>query len=343
MLNTFLRWLFLSGLVWLLAAGCAKDAIDPKLQALIDKPDWVLGESTKYQERLYLLGHGVSANLETAKRQSFQDLADAYNVQLQVYFNAELANSEISQQATDALMAAQRALYRERISTYQQIAETWQDPHSDAFHVLSVIDRVQAGKDLANDVYQVDQKVQRVVDKAEQESDALQRVAIARLALNKFQQREDLQIAAKVLLPTMVVTSSGWTTEKLQARINNWLAEVKIMPVLNQNDPKLFDALVGGVGKAGFIVDYGANPDYILKASFEKGQVKWKDGIYTLDGNLRLELWDGESKGQVRGATNWPIAVSAIEREQLANEVANAVSNANEKNLKDALVGFEAE
>jgi hypothetical protein len=54
-------------------------------------------------------------------------------------------------------------------------------------------------------------------------------------------------------------------------------------------------------------------------------------------------LWDGESKGQVRGVTDWPIAVSAMERDQLEDALANAVTNANEKKLRDALVGFEAD
>ncbi|WP_455222544.1 LPP20 family lipoprotein [Kaarinaea lacus] len=343
MLNTSLRWLFLSG-YFLMLSGCAKDAIDPKLQALIDKPDWVLGESTKYQERLYLMGHGVSASLDKAKQQSIQDLADVYNVQLQVYINSEFSPSKTNQPVdTSSVTAAQKELYRNRISGYQQIAEIWQDPHSDAYHVLSVIDRVKAGKDLANDVYEINQKIQRAMDKAEQENDVLQRIAIAGVGIGKFQQRDSLQIAVNVLLPTAVVGASEWNDEKIQSRINSWLSEVKIMPVLNQNDPKLFDALVGGVGKAGFIVDYGANPDYILKASFQQGQIKWKDGVYALDGNLRLELWDGEAKGQVRGVTDWPIAVTAIEREQLADALANAVSNANEKKLRDALVGFEAD
>jgi len=56
-----------------------------------------------------------------------------------------------------------------------------------------------------------------------------------------------------------------------------------------------------------------------------------------------LELWDGESKGQVRGVADWPIAVTAMERDQLADALANAVTNANESKLKDALVGFETE
>jgi hypothetical protein len=343
MFNTLLRWLFLSGFV-LWAAGCAKDAIDPKLQALLDKPGWVLGENTKYQEHLYLMGHGVSASLDRAKQQAFQDLADAYNVQLQVYLNAAIGEDEKQQQANViAVSATQRELYNRRIRGHQQIAETWRDPHSDAYHVLAVIDRVKAGKELANELYQIDQQVQRVVEKAEQDTDVLQRIAIANLAVDKFQQRDELHTAVKVLLPTTVVTSSEWSAEKIQSRISGWLSEVKIMPVLNQNDPKLFDALVGGVSKAGFIVDYGANPDYILKASFQKGEIKWKDGIYTMDGNLRLELWDGQSKGQVRGATEWPIAVTAMEREQLADAVADAVSSANEKRLRDTLVGFDTD
>jgi len=347
MSNMSFRKLFVSG-CFLVLSGCAKDAIDPKMQALIDKPDWVLGESTKYQEHLYLMGHGVSASMDKAKRQSFQDLSDAYNVQLQVYINSALSSAQTSAQtdqpANDgAIVAAQKALYRDRISGYQQIAEIWQDPDSDAYHVLSVIDRVKAGKDLSNDIYEVDRKIQRSMDKAEQQSDVLQRIAIASFGLDKFQQRETLQTAVNVLMPTAVVGDSEWNEKKIQSRISSWLSEVKIMPVLNQNDPKLFDALVGGVGKAGFIVDYGAHPDYILKASFQQGQIKWKDGVYTLDGNLRLELWDGESKGQVRGVADWPIAVSAMERDQLADALANAVTNANEKKLRDALVGFEAD
>ncbi len=341
--KTILRWLLLCGSA-LFAAGCTKDAIDPKMQALLNKPAWVLGESTKYQENLYLMGHGVSADLEKAKQQSFDDLADAYGVQLQMYLNTGSAAAGTGS-VTDAntMAAAQKELYNERIRNHQQIAETWQDPHSDAYHVLSIIDRVKAGKELAGEIYQIDQKIQRALEKSGQETDPLQRIAIANLATGNFQQRNVLHTAVKILLPTTVVAASDWSEEKIRAQISRWLSDVKIMPVLNQNNPRLLEALTAGVSKAGFIVDYGVGPDYILRASFAQGQIKWKDGVYSLDGNLRLELLDGRSKGQVRGEAQWPIEVTAAERDQLPEAVVKAVRSANEKKLKSTIMGFEAD
>ena len=204
-----------------------------------------------------------------------------------------------------------------------------------------MIDRVQVADELVGDINRFDQKLQRIMDRAGHEPDPLQRIAIANIAVEKFQQRQQLATAVVFLNPASALTTSAWTEQRIQLQINRWLSDVKIMPVLKQRDPQLQDALAGGVTKAGFIVEYGAKPHYVLKAFYQQGQIKWDDGVYTVEGNLLLELWDGQTKGQVRGKTHWPIHVSATERNRLPLEVAAAIEKANEDKLRSAILEFE--
>lgn len=336
------RWLLLFTFL-LVISSCARDRVDPQLQALLDKPNWVMGESSKYQEQLYFLGHGVSANLDVAKTQSMDDLTDAYNAHLQGYVQDLVSTGAHSATERKSLLNVQTQLFNERIVHNRQISEVWRDPSSKAYHVLSVIDRVKVAADLVEDIYHFDNQIQRVVDRSGQEADPLQRIAIANIAIEKYHERQRLITAAGVLNPESVSSLNLWSKEKIQSQISRWLSDVKIMPVLNPNDPKLLNALAGGVSKAGFIVDYGANPHYVLKVSFQQGQVKWNDGVYSLEGDLHLELWDGQTKGQVRGKTHWPIHVSATERSRLPLEVAAAIEKVNEDKLRSAILEFEDE
>jgi hypothetical protein len=344
------RWWLPFGAL-LLILGCATDGIDPQWQALLDKPGWVASESTKYQQHNYFLGHGVSANLDVAKKQSMDDVTEDYKKQLQSYVQKVVSDNSVSgasvsdDSSTDKagrlLLTTQSQLYVEHIKQNRHITEIWQDPSSKAYHVLAVIDRVKIANELVGDINRFDQKVQRIMDRSEQEPDPLQRIAIANIAVDKFQQRQQLVAAVGFLNPASELTTSTWTGQRIQLQISRWLSDVKIMPVLKQQDPKLQDALAGGVTKAGFIVEYGAKPHYVLKAFFQQGQIKWNDGVYTLEGDLLLELWDGQTKGQVRGKTNWPILVSATERNRLPLEVAAAIEKANENKLRSAILEFE--
>ena len=335
------RWLLLFAFL-LVISSCARDRVDPQLQALLDKPDWVTGESSKYQQQLYFLGHGVSANLDVAKKQSMDDLTDTYRVQLQKYTQNAISDGANIAKQQKSLFDLQSQLYREQIVQSRQITDIWQDPSSKAYHVLSVIDRIRVADELVGDINRFDHRIQRVVNKSGQETDPLQRIAIANIAVEKFHQRQQLTTAVKFLNPASESISGSWTEEKIQSQISEWLSDVTIMPLLNHKNPQLHDALVDGVAKAGFVVEYGAKPDYILKASFEQGQIKWKDGVYSLEGNLHLELWDGQTKGQVRGKTDWKIQVSATDRGLLPVEIANEIKKANENKLRSAILEFES-
>jgi len=336
-------------IIVLLLCGCAKDSLDPFVRAHLERPDWIAGESEKYPASIFLLGRSVSADLNKAKQQSASDLANSIDRQIE----ASLDKREESQKESgdhnkknDAISATNLAKVLDLKTTnlllnHIRISETWQDPATRAYHVLSTVDRVQVGNELLNEVYQLDEQVDRIMKKAADEKDVLQRIAFANLAIEKHAQREKLQAMVSVIKPIASVARSSWSKTQMRDKISQWMSDVKILPVAQHKEFNLLGAMKDGVISAGMTVHFGAKPDYILKETFNQGQIKWQDGVYRVEGTLQIELLDGEWKGQVRGDAKWPIEVSATERDQIPTQLAEAIKQAHEKKLRSTLLSIE--
>lgn len=316
----------------LLLPGCAK-RVSPDVLALQNKPAWITGESMKFPGHLYLLGHGVSAELDKAKRDAWDDL---YR-RLQKNVAKDTSRTDGINISTIAKMLNDESLSKSRL-----IADTWEDPYSKAHHVLAVIDRIAAGKIVSDEIYLLDSQIQRTLTKADTEKDVLQRIAYARLSIDKFAKREKLAEILKIVKPTAVLRKAEWNLAKLHNYIDSFVASTKIKPVAEGGvNHQLLDALVSGIEQAGFNVEHGAQADYILKASVVRKDITWKDGVFTMHGNLKLELIDGKQLNQVRGRTSWPVEVSALEREALPAKLADAVTKINGEKLKQAFIDFQ--
>lgn len=348
MVIAILRYILIFA-VFLILSGCAKDTVDPYVRAHLEKPDWISGDSDKYSSSLFLIGRSVSADLNRAKRQSANDLASnidqqiaASLVQHKVTQNEiqkqQFHNHEHTQLEVDKLLDQNS---RNLLLNHIRISEVWQDPATKAYHVLTTVDRVNVGDELLNEVYHLDEQIDRIMKKADEEKDVLQRIAFANLAIEKQTQREKLQAAVKVVKPIASIAQTSWNREKIKNRISSWMNEIKILPIAQHKAFNLLGAMKDGVTSAGMTVHFGARPDYILKETFSQEQVRWEDGVYRVAGTLQIELLDGEWKGQVRGDASWPIEVSALEREQIPGELAEAIKQAHEMKLRSTLLKIE--
>ncbi|WP_455375782.1 hypothetical protein, partial [Kaarinaea lacus] len=230
---------------------------------------------------------------------------------------------------------------RDYLLKHVRVSEVWQDPATRAHHVLSTVDRVKVGEELLNEVYRLDEQVERILKKANEEKDILQRIAYANMAIEKQAQREKLQAVVKIVKPIASVASTSWDRQKIDEQISHWLSDIKILPIAQHKEFNLLSSVKDGVTSAGMTVHFGARPDYILKETFNQGQIKWKDGVYSVEGTLQLELLDGEMKGQVRGDASWPIEVSTLERDQIPGEIAEAIKQAHQKKLRSTLLTIE--
>lgn len=330
MVVAIVRYLLVSIFIFLVS-GCAKDSLDPHVRAHLEKPDWISGDSDQYPSSIYLLGRSVSADSNQARRQSADDLAKNLDKQITASLDPSLpeADKVLDQKTRDYLLQNIR------------VSEVWQDPATKAHHVLSTIDRVTVGEEMLNEVYQLDEQVERILKKANDENDVLQKIAFANMAIEKQAQREKLQAMVKVIKPIATVASTNWDRQKIKEQISRWLSDIKIMPIAQHKEFNLLASIKDGVTSAGMTVHFGARPDYILKETFSQGQIKWKDGVYSVEGTLQLELLDGEWKGQVRGDASWPIEVSALEREKIPSELAAAIKQAHQEKLRSTLLSIE--
>jgi len=299
--------------------------------ALGNKPDWLSEESRQYPNHLYMRGYGISADLALAKQRAIEALISVFDNETALYFT----------RAGTPKVQLDKNRLREYFLEHNQIAEVWQDPVSGIFNVLNIMDRVAAGAEFEAGVYRIDRQVERYMEKAGQASDPLQKIAYIQQAMMKQSQREGLLNIVNVIKPTTAVSASQWDEQQIEARLSALLTQIKIKPITAQNDKHLLQALTGGVQDAGFIVDHGPQADYILKATFRQHHLKWEGGIFQLQGDLHLELLDGESSDQVRGAATWPIKVNATERELLTERLNEAVKNINREKFRTTFLGFE--
>lgn len=335
------------------ASGCAKDSLDPVVRAHLEKPDWISGDSEKYPLSIYLLGRSVSANLNNAKQQSADDLAK--NIDQQITASLKLypatEHAAIHESTDQPPAVTQRAIPAEKtlldlktkdyLLKHTQVSEIWQDPATKSYHALSTIDRVSVGDEMLTEVYRLDEQIERIFNKARDEKDVLQRIAFANMAIEKQTLRDKLQAIVKIIKPIASEARTSINVQLIQEQIAGWMSEVKILPIAQHSEFNLLNAMKEGVTSAGLAVHFGAKPDYILKETFSQGQIKWKDGIYSLEGTLNLELQDGEWKGQVRGSANWPIEVSALERNQIPAQLAEAIRIAHQEKLRPTLLSIE--
>jgi len=333
--------------------GCAKDAMDPLVRAQREKPDWISGTDDRYPLTIYLTGRSVSADLNKARSQATEDLAKSIDDQIALSM-ATYPGSESEKPHEHAESVRQKieklkskitplldAKTREFLLQHIQIAETWEDPSTRAFHVLSTIDRVLVGDELLAEVDRLDEQIDRTLKKAEEEKDPLQRIAFAGMVIEKLAQREKQQAVVEIIKPIAGIAKSSVNRNQVEEMIARWMNDVKILPVGQHEEFNLLNAMKDGVTSAGMTVHFGAKPDYILKETFRQGQIRWKDGVYSVEGTLELELLDGEWKGQVRGDASWPIEVSALERDQLPGQLVEAIRQAHQKKLRPTLLSIE--
>jgi len=323
--------LILSLCLVLLNWACASGYRDSAAIALANKPEWLGEKSHQYPDHLFIRGIGVHEDLALAKQRATDALVKVFEKEATLSFS----------DANNPKVMTNESKLRQYFLEHHQIAEIWQNPISRVFTVLNIIDRVAAGAAFEEGVYRIDADVAHSLEKAEYEQDALQKIAFIQQAIAKQSQREGFVTLINVIKPTTAVSSSAWNQRQIEARLSALIRQVKIKPVAVNNDMHLLKALTAGVGGAGFIVDHGLQADYILKASFQQQHLKWEGGVYRLQGDLHLELVDGNASDRVRGSASWPILVSATERELLTEHVNEAVKNINKEKFRAAFFGVE--
>ena len=320
----------------LLVGGCATKPT---------QPDWIAGDGAKHKSSQYLIGRGQASTMEEAKDRARADLAKIFQVAVAV------DSEDVQRFKSDASVAGGAGQYAgessRRITTRTeqiirgiQIAEIWQDPLSKNQHVLAVLPRLQAAAALRQEINQLDDATQGSVDQSKKNSDLFIKIAAASKAVESQLEREGLQKSLQVVDITGRGVESKYSSGRLKTDMDDLLKRVRVAPqVLQGSTPGLDEVVAGALAQAGFMIDTGEKPDFLLKASLKLTDLGFKEGWYWQRGNLEISVSEAVT-GRVRGTQRWPIKSSAADRETAIRRALDEADAILKKELGATIIGM---
>jgi LPP20 lipoprotein len=304
-------------------------------------PDWIAGDSAKYSSAQYLIGRGQASTQEEAKDRARADVAKIF--QVAVVASSEDVQRSKSGSSSGAPQYEQQASRSISTRTNQiirgiQIAELWQDPATKNFYALAVLPRLQTAASLRQQIDQLDQATASHIEQSRKSSDLFQKIAAASQAVETEREHESLQKSLQIVDPTGRGTESKWNSAKLQSDLDELLKRVKIAPqVTADSTPGLSEVVAGALANAGFMIETGQNPDFVLQARMVLDDLGFQSGWYWQRGVLEVNLSEAAT-GRVRGTKRWNVKSSAPDKETAAKRALNQTDTILKQELRTTII-----
>lgn len=320
----------------LLLGGCATKPT---------QPDWVAGDSAKYTNTQYLIGRGQASGIEEAEDRARADLAKIFQVAVAVRsedvqsFKSAPASAGGAGQYTGE-SSRHITTRTDQIISGIQIAEIWQDPVSKTRYALAILPRMQTAASLREQINQLDDATQASVDQSKNTSDLFIKIAAASKAVESQLEREGLQKALQVVDITGRGVDPKFSSGKLSADMDDLLKRVRIAPqVLEGSAPGLGEIVAGALSHAGFMIDTGDKPDYLLKASLKLADLGIKEGWNWQRGELEITLSEAAT-GRIRGTQRWFVKGAAPDKETAIRRAMDEADDVLKKELRAAIISM---
>ncbi len=316
--------------------GCATQ------QTKTAQPDWTTGDSAAYKSSQYLLGRGQAATQDDAKDRARADLAKIFQVEVNV--SSEDVQKFKSAGGTPGQYESEASRHittrTDQIVSGIQIAEVWQDPATKDFHALATLPRLQAAASLRQQIGQLDDATRDYVAQARSSSDLFLQIGAASRALDMQRERGPLQKSLQVVDITGRGVEPQWNRTKLQADLDALLKRVRIAPqVAADSTPGLADVVSGALSQAGFLIETGKNPDFLLQSRLDLTDLGMQNGWYWQRGTVEVTLTEA-ANGRVRGTKRWDIKASATDRESSLKRALNQTDAILKQELGAAIIGM---
>lgn len=303
-------------------------------------PDWISGDSAQYKSAQYLMGRGQAATQEEARDRARADLSKIFQV-------AVAADSEDVQKfkTVPSGPGQYESQASRRITTHTsqiirgiQIAELWQEPDTKNYHALAVLPRLQTAASLRQQIGQLDEATGNHIDQSRKNSDLFLKIAAASQAVDSQQERESLQKSLQVVDPAGRGTESQWNSAKLKSDLDELLKRVRIASqVAADSTPGFAEVVSGALAKAGFMIETGQNPDFVLQARMEMTDLGFQDGWYWQRGVLEVTLSE-TGTGRVRGTRRWTVKSNAPDGESAFKRALNQADSVLKQELRAAII-----
>jgi hypothetical protein len=178
------------------------------------------------------------------------------------------------------------------------------------------------------------------VDQSKNNSDLFIKIAAASKAIDTQMEREGLQKALQVVDITGRGVESKYNSGRLKTDMDALLKRVRIASKVLEGSAAGFDEVVAGaLSKAGFLIETGEKPDFVLKASLVLSDLGLKDGWYWQRGNLEISLSEAVS-GRVRGTQRWPVKGNATDKATALRRALDEADVVLKRELGKSIVGM---
>ena len=312
-------------------------------------PDWVNGTSEKYKSDQYLIGRGQAATAEEARDRARADLAKIFEVAVAVESEdiqtfrrkSDSADKDAKPASEYAAQASRRLTTRaDHIIEGIQIAEVWQDPLTRTQHALAVLPRLQASMRLRQEIERLDAATRKYLEESRGATDLLVKIGAADRALGTQLERTGYQKSLRVVDPTGRGAEPEWNTARLSADLADLLKRVHVAAQVAPDAPPGFATAVNGaLAGAGFLIETGEKPDYVLVANLALEDLGLRDGWYWQRGALEVTLRE-MAANRVRGSRRWDIKVSAQDHAVSRQRALDQAAAFLKKDLRETFIGF---
>ena len=303
-------------------------------------PDWVSGESSQYKNSQFLIGHGLATTLDVAKDRARADLSKIFQVSVVSESEDIQKFKSDAEGITEYESHASRRIstQTEQIIRGIQIAEIWQDPAGQSFHVLAVLPRLQTASSVRQQITQLDDDTARYIEQSRKSTDLFQKISAANLAVEAQQQRLTLQRSLQIVDITGHGVSDKWSMGKLKRDLDELLKRVRIASLTSTDSMQgLAEVVNGALASAGFLIETGEKPEFVLQAQMKLDDLGFVDGWYWQRGVLEIALLETASN-RIRGTRRWTIKGNAPDRWGAAKRALNQADAVLKQELRGAII-----
>jgi hypothetical protein len=131
-----------------------------------------------------------------------------------------------------------------------------------------------------------------------------------------------------------------YNSGRLKIDLDELLKRVRIAPkVLEGSTAGLEEVVSGALSKAGFLIDTGEHPVFLLKASLKLSDLGLIEGWYWQRGNLEISMSE-TATGRVRGTQRWPIKSSGRDRATAVRRALDEADAVLKQELGASIIGM---
>lgn len=310
-----------------------------------DKPGWIESEPTRYPNNLYISARGSASDIELAKNRALANLSKIFEVRIDQVSTTKTDVYVSLHNMKEAVSKMNRLSQLVRVSTDKiikgsQIVELWRDDERALYHSLAVLDRKQARNNIKDEINRLDEETNIELANIERSNDALLIIAGLDRAISLQQNRLSLHNVLKIINLHGRGYPGEWQLSSLQSQLEDKLRALKITAVVDDvitnelSSNELSKLLKNSMAKSGFpAVDEG---DYSFTINLIVNDLGFQQGWYWQRGKLTVEL--ARSSGQIVEQKEWPLKVSALQREDAHNRLMTQAAEKLNSDLRSLII-----